>query len=394
MTDTWPLLVLNVGSSSLKAGLYDRSGQQCAGRAVIAARGTGTEVEAHGVLAFVRSEVGTLPAGALPSAAIDRFLDALASTLPSRVDTVGHRVVHGGADYTAATVVSAAVLDALERLCPLAPGHQPFNLAAIGAVSRLWPECVQVACFDTAFHAAQPRLARLFALPRALSDEGIIRYGFHGLSYASVARRLPALIGARADGRVIVAHLGHGASLCAMQARRSVATTMGMTALDGLMMGRRSGSVDPGALLYMLRERGMDAGALAQMLQERSGLLGVSGLSDDVRVLEASSAPAAAEALALFAYRAGREIGSMAAALGGLDALVFTGGIGEHSARVRAAICRHAGWLGIELDEASNEARKPLISLASSLVSVAVMPADEEAEIARQTAQAAASAHA
>ncbi|MGB8714819.1 MAG: acetate/propionate family kinase [Rhodanobacteraceae bacterium] len=384
------LLVCNIGSSSLKAGLYDRGGQHCLGHITVAALGRSATIESRGMLRSILSTAPSLPPDSAQDAAIDWLLEALASSSTCSVSSVGHRVVHGGSHYSQPVRIDEAVLDQLQQLCPLAPNHQPHNLAAIRAVAQRWPTCPQVACFDTAFHAGQPRPARLFALPRSQTDAGVIRYGFHGLSYASIARRLPEYLGERADGRVIVAHLGHGASLCAMQARRSVATTMGMTALDGLMMGRRCGAIDPGALLYLLRQRGMSAADLDTMLNEQSGLLGVSGISDDVRELEASDSKEAAEALALFAYRAGREIGSMAAALGGLDALVFTAGIGEHSAAMRAAIGARASWLGIDLDLGLNSSPKALISKGSSPVSVLVIATDEEGEIARQTAAASA----
>ncbi len=380
------LLVCNIGSSSLKAGLYDLGGRHCLGHVTVSALGRSAAADTRGMLSAILSGAPALAPDSGQEATIEWLLAALAASPACTVSVVGHRVVHGGPHYSQPVRIDDAVLDRLHQLCPLAPNHQPHNLAAIRAVTRRWPTCPQVACFDTAFHADQPRLARLFALPREQSDAGVIRYGFHGLSYASIARQLPGHLGKRADGRVIVAHLGHGASLCAMQSRRSVATTMGMTALDGLVMGRRCGSIDPGALLYLLRQRGMSAADLDTMLNEQSGLLGVSGISDDVRELEASGSSEAAEALALFAYRAGREIGSMAAALGGLDALVFTAGIGEHSAAMRAAIGARASWLGIDLDDDANISHKPLISKASSPVSVHIIGTDEEGEMARQVA--------
>ncbi len=258
------------------------------------------------------------------------------------------------------------------------PAHQPLNLAGLRAVAEVWPGLPQIACFDTAFHRSQPRLAQLFPIPRALSDEGLLRYGFHGLSYEHIATVLPEVAGQRAEGRVIVAHLGHGASLCALRNRRSIASTMGLTAVDGLMMGTRSGSVDPGLVLHLICERGLSPGAVADLLNARSGLLGVSGISDDVRVLQDSDDPRAAEALDLFAYRAVREAGSLVAALGGLDALVFTAGIGENAPRMRATIASGLAAFGVALDPARNAGGERCISRAGSRVAVYVVPANEE----------------
>jgi acetate kinase len=298
---------------------------------------------------------------------------------------VGHRVVHGGERFSAPVLVDAAILDQIEQLVPLAPLHQPHNVAAIRAVGRVRPEVAQVACFDTAFHRTQPPIAQLYALPRDLSAEGIKRYGFHGLSYEHIASVLPGLAGDAARGRVVAAHLGNGCSLCAMRNGASVATTMGFTALDGLPMGTRCGAIDPGVILHLLAERHMSVGEVTDLLYHRSGLLGVSGIGNDMRVLLASPAPEAAEAIDLFVYRIGRELGSLAAALGGLDTLVFTGGIGEHAAPVRARVCEDAAWLGVRLDADANRAHGPRISAANSAVSVWVIPANEEWMIARHT---------
>jgi acetate kinase len=286
-------------------------------------------------------------------------------------------VVHGGARFTAPVAVDDQVMRGLEALVPLAPLHQPHAIEAIRAAQALFPGVVQVACFDTAFHHDAPALSKLYGLPRRLRD--IRAYGFHGLSYEYIAGQLPAEI---AQGRVVVAHLGSGASLCAMRGGRSVATTMGFTALDGLLMGTRPGTLDPGAVTYLLRQEGMSAEAVEHMLYEESGLLGVSERSGDMRELQASDDPRAKEAVDLFVYRLGRELGSMAAALGGLDGLVFTAGIGENDADVRARVCRDAAWLGIVLDEAANRRGGPRIS-GEGGASAWVVPTDENAAIAR-----------
>jgi acetate kinase len=295
----------------------------------------------------------------------------------------GHRVVHGGDAFTHPVLVDSSVLSGLEKLVPLAPLHQPHNLAAIRALAHTRPGMPQVACFDTAFHANQPEVARRIALPREFHDAGVKRYGFHGLSYEYITSVLPRYRGKRARNRVVVAHLGNGASLCAIRDGRSVATTMGFTALDGLVMGTRPGSLDPGVVLHLIEAMGMTAAQVGDLLYRRSGLLGVSGISADMRTLLESNDPRAREAVELFVYRVSRELGSLAAAMGGLDALVFTGGIGEGSAVVRASICRAAAWLGVKLDEAANLGRRPRISAPASRVSAWVIPTDEESMIAR-----------
>jgi acetate kinase len=298
---------------------------------------------------------------------------------------VGHRVVHGGTAYTQPVMIDAQVRAALEKLAPFVPLHQPHNLAGIDVISRLRPELPQVACFDTAFHHTMDTLEQMYALPRSLTEEGIRRYGFHGLSYEYIADVLPDYLGTAANGRVIVAHLGNGASLCAMKNRQSVATTMGFTPLEGLPMGTRCGSLDPGAVLYLLQEKGMTVPELNTLLNHRSGLFGISGISGDMRELLASDHPHAREAIDYFVLRTGREIASLAGALGGLDALVFTAGIGENAVEVRERICRHAAWLGIELDRAANVRHGPKISAEGSPVSVWVIPTNEESVIARHT---------
>jgi acetate kinase len=303
----------------------------------------------------------------------------------ARLAAVGHRVGHGGLKYFEPVRIDSTVVADLDQLIPLVPLHQPYNLAAIRAVAERRPDLPQVACFDTAFHRTQPDVAQAFALPRAYTEKGIRRYGFHGISYEYIASELPSFDPAAAAGRVVVAHLGNGSSLCAIENGRSVATTMGFSSLDGLPMGTRCGSLDPGVILLLLDHLHLDARAIEALLYQESGLLGVSGISSDMRTLLASSDPHAAEAVMLYIYRIGRELGSLAAALGGLDALVFTAGIGEHAAEIRARVCRDAAWLGLELDEAANAAGGPRISASDSRVAAWVIPTNEELMIARHT---------
>jgi acetate kinase len=302
-----------------------------------------------------------------------------------RIVAAGHRVVHGGLKFTRPVRIDPEVLAALEEFVPLAPLHQPHNLAAIRAVARRAPELPQAACFDTSFHRTQPEVAQAFALPRRYTEEGVLRYGFHGLSYEYIASVLPGIDARAATGRTVVAHLGNGASLCALKGGQSVASTMGFTAVDGLPMGTRCGALDPGVLLYLMDRHGLDARALERLIYQQSGLLGVSGISSDMRTLLASPDPRAAAAIDLFVYRMGRELGSLAAALGGLDALVFTGGIGENAAAVRARVGRDAAWLGLELDAAANDAGGPRISLPGSRVAAWVIPTNEELMIAQHS---------
>jgi len=378
------LLVLNVGSSSIKFALYagDDLAQLCRGH--IEALGSSAQKTAWSGILAARLDDAQPGSAVDHHGAIDWLLQTLRKHLPEvELIGAGHRVVHGGMKFAAPVRIDASVIAELEKLVPLAPTHQPQSLAAIRAIADAWPQLPQIACFDTAFHRQQPRLAQLFALPQALTDQGVIRYGFHGLSYAYLADELPRFAGTRANGRVVIAHLGHGASLCALQNRQSIATTMGFSALDGLMMGTRCGALDPGVLLYLLQSGKYDASQLADLLYNRSGLLGVSGLSDDLRVLESSADPRAREAIELFAYRAARELGSMAAALDGLDVLVFTAGIGERSAAMRARICERARWLGVELDPQANAEHRNKISSAASSVEVFAIATDEEIVIAR-----------
>lgn len=301
------------------------------------------------------------------------------------IKAVGHRVVHGGSDFREPVVIDEFIISRLKMFVPLAPLHQPHNLAGILAMKKLNPHLPQVACFDTAFHRTQPRVAELFAIPREMFEEGIKRYGFHGLSYEYISTVLPGYAGERSMDRVVVAHLGNGASMCAMRGLKSVATTMGFTALDGLPMGTRSGSIDPGVILYLIEEKGMSTSDIANLLYNRSGLLGVSGISSDMRELEASGEEKAREAIQLFVYRIARELGSLAGALGGLDVLVFTAGIGENSPLIREKVCEASSWLGIEIDKQANVSGERKISTKGSKVDVYVIPTDEELMIARHT---------
>ncbi len=382
------LLVLNAGSSSLKFQVFEPGAD---GAPYRLARGLfeGLGGAAHMI---VHDRAGAVVAderlGMGEFGHEEALLHAAAwlreHRSGHRLAAVGHRVVHGGADYATPVRIDDAVLAALERLVPLAPLHQPHNLAPIRILRRLSPDLPQVACFDTAFHRGQPEVAQLFALPAEITDRGVRRYGFHGLSYAFVAGQLPACAPALAEGRVVVAHLGSGASLCALAGGRSIATTMGFSALDGLPMGTRCGSLDPGVVFYLMREMGLDVATAERLLYTRSGLLGVSGLSHDMRVLRAHAAEdrRARTAIDLFVYRIGRELGSLVAALGGIDGLVFTGGIGENDSATRAEVLRGAAWAGFRLDEAANAAGAARIT-AGPGPQAYVIPTDEEAMIAR-----------
>ncbi len=303
-----------------------------------------------------------------------------------RLSAVGHRVVHGGAEHVAPERVTPALLEALDRLIPLAPLHEPHNIAPMRALAAMRPDLPQIACFDTAFHHTMPEVATRFALPRDYEAMGVRRYGFHGLSYEYISRRLREIAPGLAKGRVIAAHLGNGASLCAMRDGQSVDTTMGFTALDGLMMGTRCGALDPGVILYLEQERGLSAKAVEDLLYKQSGLLGVSGgISSDMRSLLASKDTRAEEAVALFVFRIIRGIGALTASLGGLDGLIFTAGIGEHAPEIRAGVCAELGWLGVEFDQEANNRNAGVISTKQSHVEVRVIPTDEEAMIARHT---------
>jgi len=383
------ILTLNAGSSSLKFALFRRAGDGL----VLESKGgiEGIGVNPHLVIRDALGEILTERRW-FSGAAGDHedFLGGLLGWIDDHLDEkrligVGHRIVHGGATFAAPVLVEDSVLAALDLLCPLAPLHQPHHLAAIRAISAVRPSLPQVACFDTAFHHDQDPINTRFALPRALEARGVRRYGFHGLSYEYVSARLRDLAPETARGRVIAAHLGNGASLCGMIDGRSVDSSMGFTALDGLVMGTRCGTLDPGVVLYLLQQLGMSAAGIEDLLYRKSGLLGVSGISSDMRVLIASDDPLAAEAIALFVHRVAREAGAVVGAMGGLDGVLFTAGIGENVPRVRRAICDRLAWLGVTLDEGLNQAGEGLISAPDSRVAVWVIPTDEEAMIARHT---------
>ena len=386
------LLVINAGSSSIKFAIYQKAIlSQLRVDATGQIEGIGSHArfmvrDAQGDLlsdCLLSTEEANNHAGAI--LIIRSWL--LEYIRGGTLLAVGHRVVHGGQQYFTPILIDEKVLIDLENLIPLAPLHQPHNLAAMRALQEIMPTLPQVACFDTAFHRTQPEVAQLFALPRCITDVGVRRYGFHGLSYEYIVSVLPDLHASLVKARIIVAHLGNGASLCAIQNGRSVATTMGFSPLDGLVMGTRCGSLDPGVLLYLMNHYNMDAHALEQLLYYQSGLLGVSGISNDMQMLLDSDEPQAKEAVDLFVYRVGREIGSLVAALGGLDALIFTGGIGENSAEIRAKICQWTEWLGFELDVSANEAGAPCISMPNSKLTGWVVNTDENMMIAQHTLQ-------
>jgi acetate kinase len=382
------ILVLNAGSSSIKLAVFvEQAGELALElRGVVEGLYTGPRFRAHDATGRVVAEKSWDRASLGHDGAVEYLSDFLPHHLADRrLVAVGHRVVHGGLEYTAPVRVSPKTLKALERLIPLAPLHQPHNLLPMARLLDRAPELPQVACFDTSFHRTSPDVARRFALPAELHDAGVQRYGFHGLSYEYIAAELPRVDAKAAAAKTIVLHLGNGSSMCAMEAGRGVATTMGFTAADGLPMGTRCGALDPGVILYLLRERKMEAGAIERLLYDESGLLGISGISSDMRTLLASAAPSARLAIDVYVYRIARELGSLAAALGGLDAIVFTGGIGENAPAIRERVCRDAAWLGVELAAAANAGGGPRISTPGSRVSAWVVPTNEEIMIARHT---------
>ncbi|WP_426389571.1 acetate/propionate family kinase [Variovorax sp. R-27] len=393
MTDS--LLTLNAGSSSIKVALFDAAGDGDA--SLPAARWSG-QADGLGAGLKARLRVRDAQGQTLHDAALDgaqaSHQGALAALLEwhaqqadgRRIAAVGHRIVHGGADFVAPVRIDASVLDALTKLEPLAPLHQPHNLAGVRAAMAAFEGVPQVACFDTAFHAVQPEVNRRFALPRALHDAGVRRYGFHGLSYESIVAQFAGIAPELAQRRVIVAHLGNGASMCGIAQGRSVATTMTFSPLDGLTMGTRCGHIDAAVVLYLMRSHGMSADRVEALLFRESGLLGISGVSSDMRVLEASAEPAAAEAIGHFAEQVVQHMGSLAAALRGVDAIVFTGGIGENAAPLRERILEDCEWLGVNVDAAANRSGAARLTTAESPVSAWVLRTDEEAVIARHTA--------
>ena len=383
------ILVVNAGSSSLKFQLFAMEPGSRVKRLLkgqldgIGVRPRLRATKGDGAIAIDRmfslEEVRDLPA------AIQVTAEWLRGTENVDLAAIGHRVVHGGPEYSEPILVSPEVLDRLARYVPLAPLHQPNNLAPIRTILELRPELPQVACFDTAFHRGHGPLADHFAIPEELYAEGVRRYGFHGLSYEYIADRLPQVAPELAHERVIVAHLGSGASMCALAGGRSVESTLGFTALDGLPMGTRPGQIDPGVVLYLLTEKGMDAGAVQRFLYNECGLKGLSGVSNDMRELEASADPRAAFAIEFFVYRIALNAGMLAAALGGVDGFIFTAGIGENSAMIRARVTARLAWLGAKLAPEANARGQTLISSPDSRVAIYVLPTDEELMIARHT---------
>jgi acetate kinase len=384
------LLVVNAGSSSVKFNVYvlgAGEGLFLMSRGQMDGIGTRPRLRARDDRGATLIDT-SFTAGEVPDLA--EATSRVAGWLRGRyadadLVAVGHRVAHGGAVFAAPVAVDGSVLTVLERFVPLAPLHQPHHLRPIRMLAQRFPGLLQVACFDTAFHRAHPDVADRYALPDTLYQEGIRRYGFHGLSYEYVAGRLLQMAPEIAGGAVVVCHLGSGASMCAIKDGRSVDSTMGFTALDGLPMGTRCGQLDPGVILHLLTEKGYRTEDVENLLYRQAGLRGLSGISNDVRELLASDDPRAQLALDYFVYRVARELGSLAAAMDGIDGVVFTAGIGENSAEIRARVCAHAGWLGLRLDDAANRAGGPRISAAGSRVSAWVIPTDEERMIAQHT---------
>ena len=376
------ILTINAGSSSIKFALFSLD-HPISPEAEVSGQIDGIGAETTKMVAKNRAGERiadqVLEGGKVSHAqAFDALLKWFtASHANWQIVAVGHRVVHGGERYSKPTLIDDVVLGHLQSFIPLAPLHEPHNVAGIIALQALLPTVPQIACFDTAFHRSQPDVAQTFGLPRNITAEGIKRYGFHGLSYEYIARALPQHSG-RATGRVVVAHLGNGASMAAMVDRKCVATTLGFSTIDGLVMGTRCGNLDPGVILHLMETKNLSVKDMTKMLYKESGLLGVSGLSQDMRTLLASDKPEAAEAVNLFCYRIARELGSLAAAAGGLDALVFTGGIGEHAAEVRRRVCLQAEWLGIRVNPEANARHDVFISAGNSSVDVLVIPTNEE----------------
>jgi acetate kinase len=383
------IAVLNAGSSSLKYSVFAEQGAEFELIARGQAEGLYTSprfIAKDGKGKVLDEKSWGEGAGLGHDGALDHQVAFLRAGLGEHhLVGVGHRVVHGGLEYTQPVRLDPAVLAALEKYIPLAPLHQPHNLAPIRALLARSPELQQVACFDTAFHSGAPAVSQAFALPKAITDRGVRRYGFHGLSYEYIAHVLPQHDERAARGRTVVLHLGNGSSMCAIAGGRSMASTMGFTAADGLPMGTRCGNLDPGVMLYLMDELKMGVRAIEKLIYQQSGLLGMSGISSDMRTLESNDTPEAKAAIDVFIYRIGRELGSLAAALDGLDAIVFTAGIGENSRSLRERVCRDAAWLGVELDAAANERNGPRITTGRSRVSAWVIPTNEELMIARHT---------
>lgn len=390
------ILTLNAGSSSIKFALFALPQKTAAipETAIFSGQidGLGAKPRfkvsnADGLT--VADETPCFSEGKAHQSALSHLLSWLhAHDAGWKIVAVGHRVVHGGSRFSAPIRLNSETSEALDALCTLAPLHQPHNLGGVRAITALLPDVPQVACFDTAFHRTNPLLAQTFALPRHLTDKGILRYGFHGLSYEYITRKLPDLLGEKSQGRIVVAHLGNGSSACALLGGKSQTSTMGFTAIDGLMMGTRCGTLDAGVILHLVQQEKMDIQAVSNLLYKESGLLGVSGISQDMRTLLESTDEKAHEAIALYAYRLVREIGSLCAAIGGLDALVFTGGIGENAAPIRESVCDSLAWIGLALDRNANAQRghdaRP-ITTPNSRVSAWVIPTNEEWMIAQHT---------
>ena len=386
MVDT--ILTINAGSSSAKLALFqiDSTVVDPAALLRVDVSDIGGASELH-----VRPREGGARTRRLPLSAGDAYKHAFEAAFfeienfsgDTRIVGAGHRIVHGGTDFAKPIQLGEKEVNALQALEPLAPRHQPHNLRGVECVARQWPNLPQVGCFDTAFHRTQSNTAEAYALPKELGDGKLIRFGFHGLSYEYVANKAVEIVGEAASKRMIIAHLGAGASMCAVQGGKSIATTMGFTALDGLPMGTRCGSIDPGVLLYLLEQKSMSPAEVADCLYNQSGLLGLSSVSADMRTLEMSDDPNAKAAIDYFVYRASREIGSLTAALGGLDALIFTGGIGENSANIRRQIVEGSAWLGFALDNGANSSGEPCITMPETHPSAWVIPTDEEYMIAR-----------
>jgi len=381
------LLALNPGSSSIKVAIYglDATSTQRIGRGFI-------DLQSQPLALRITEGPGTAE---IPlNAALDEDFDDLIEEALGRLAdhfsfnalaAVGHRVVHGGDRFAGPVVIDDETLEAIVALIPLAPLHQPQSVRLIRAIRRLRPQTIQAASFDTAFHRSQTDLVRRFALPRPLFDQGVKRYGFHGLSYKYIASQLAKLAPSLAESRIVVAHLGSGASLCALQGGLSRDTSMGFSTLDGVPMATRCGALDPGVLLHLLKERHMSVEAVEDLLYHRSGLLGLSGISADSRALVASPAPEARQALDIFAFRVAREVAALASTIGGLDAIVFTAGIGEHQPQVRASICQRLAWLGAEIDDKANKENAPRFEAQNSKIALLVIPTDEEQTIADET---------